>query len=76
MNFKPEVRARIYKLTSQIVDDALEIVVVGEVVSRPIVREPLGTWKGFVISANDMDEATALAAKLRQGWVIPALRVV
>jgi preprotein translocase subunit SecD len=76
LQFKPDVRARIWRLTSQIVGEAMQIVVADEVICRPVVREPLGLQEGFNISAYDMEEARTLAAKLQQGWVIPNLRVV
>jgi preprotein translocase subunit SecD len=76
LEFKPDIRARIYRLTSQIVEEELQVVVAGEVVTRPTVREPLGIREGFSISAFDLEEAKALEGKLREGWVIPDLRVV
>jgi preprotein translocase subunit SecD len=76
LEFKPDIRARIYRLTSQIVGEELQVVVAGEVVTRPIVREPLGIREGFSISAFDLEEAKALERKLREGWIIPDLRVV
>ena len=62
------VRERIYRLTRHIVDESMEIVVGGECVSRPIVREPLGLQPCFQISADDLAEARALAYRLRMGW--------
>jgi preprotein translocase subunit SecD len=76
LEFKPDIRARIYRLTSQIVEEELQVVVAGEVVTRPIVREPLGIREGFSISAFDLEEAKALERKLREGWIIPDLHVV
>jgi preprotein translocase subunit SecD len=70
------MRARIYRLTRRIIDEPLDIVVGGECVSRPIVREPLGTQSSFRISASDLAEAEALAQRLRMGWRRADLRVV
>jgi hypothetical protein len=76
LDLKPDIRARIYRLTSKIVEEELAIVVAGDVICRPVVREPLGIQQGFDISVWDLDEAEELARKLREGWVIPDLRVV
>ena len=76
LEFAPHVGAQIHRLTSQIVGEELSIVVVGKIVSRPIVREPHGLRDKFNINVHDMDDAQALAAKLREGWVLPPLRVV
>jgi preprotein translocase subunit SecD len=72
----PPICARLHRLTSIIVGEPMDIVVGGEVVSSPVVREPLGLQGAVSISANDMADAQALAAKLRKGWVGPNLRVV
>jgi preprotein translocase subunit SecD len=74
--FKPQARANIYKLTSRIIDEPLDIVVAKKVISRPVVREALGMQEAFNISVYDMEQAEEIAAKLRKGWVIPNLRVV
>jgi preprotein translocase subunit SecD len=76
VTLKPHICARLHRLTSVIVGEAMDIVVSGEVVSSPIVREPLGLQGAFRISASDLDEAEALASKLRKGWVAPNLRLV
>jgi hypothetical protein len=76
LNFKPQTRARIYRLTSQIVEEEMQIVVAAEVVCSAVVREPLGIQEGFNITANDLAEAEKLACKLREGWVMPDLRAV
>ncbi|ABD06657.1 hypothetical protein RPB_1949 [Rhodopseudomonas palustris HaA2] len=72
----PNIGARLYRLTSHIIDEAADYVVGGEIVCSPIVREPIGLRGTFFISASSLAEAEALAAKLRQGWVRPQLRVV
>jgi len=61
------IRDRICELTSRIVDEPMEIVVDGECVSRPIVREPLCSQESFSISAGDITEARVLAHRLRTG---------
>jgi preprotein translocase subunit SecD len=76
LEFAPHIGARIHRLTSQIVGEELPIVVAGTIVSRPVVREPHGVRETFSIKVHDMDDARALAAKLREGWVVPNLRVV
>lgn len=76
LEFSPHVGARIHRLTSQIVEEELPIEVACKVVCRPIVREPHGLWDKFCIGVHDMDDANALAAKLREGWIMPDLRVV
>jgi len=72
----PRARSQLRQLTAAIVGEAMDIVVSGRVVSSPIVREPLGRHPTFTIKLFDLAEAEALAAKLRQGWDRPALRVV
>jgi hypothetical protein len=57
-----DIRARVRRLTRAIVGEPLEIFVDGKSVSKPIVRGPLGNLS---ISAFDLDEANALAARLR-----------
>jgi len=70
------IRARLHRLTRDLVGEAIDIVVGGAIVSSPIVREPLG-WQGaFHIKVSDMKEAEALAPKLRKGWAGPDLRMV
>lgn len=76
LEFAPHIGARIHRLTSQILDEELALLVDGEVIVRPVVREPIG-WRGHMsLSANDMDEAEQLAGRLRRCWVNPVLRVV
>jgi hypothetical protein len=78
----PEIRARLYQLTHLLMrfdrdtDKTLAIFIGGECVGRPVLREPLGVLSSFNISANDLAEAEALAAKLRAGFVRTELRVV
>jgi hypothetical protein len=76
LDFKPHVRASIYRLTTKIMEEVLEIVAAGEVICRPVVREPLGIRNGLKIGVYDFEDAKKIAAKLREGWVIPGLRVV
>jgi preprotein translocase subunit SecD len=71
----PAICARMWWLTRQIIDEPLEIIVDGECVSAPIVREPLG-GPSFSISACDFAEAQTLAERLRVGWSKPGPRVV
>jgi preprotein translocase subunit SecD len=66
VNFRFDVRARLYKLTRAIVGEPLEIFVNGESVSKAIVREPLGGRAHLRISTSDFDEARFLAARLRE----------
>jgi hypothetical protein len=73
--FTPAIHARIYRLTRQIVDEPVEIIVGSECVYRPIVREPL-RGQGFRISAFDLAEAHALAHRLRAGWSKAVPRLV
>jgi len=49
------------------VDQPLDIVVGCEVVSRPVIREPMGVSPCFQITANDAAEADAIARMLRSG---------
>jgi hypothetical protein len=74
LDLRAEICGRIYRLTSRIIDEPLDIVVAGEAICSPIVREPL--WSGLRIHLFDFAEAKAIAAKIRKGWVIPDLRIV
>ena len=76
LEFTADIRARIHRLTSQIVDDELAIVVAGHVICRPLVREPLGLQGWFNIRVNDLEQARDLTARLREGWINPDLKVV
>ena len=64
--YSSEIQRRVCQLTRQIVDQPLHIVVDCKTISRPVVREPL-CGRCFLISANDIQEANALAQRLRQG---------
>jgi len=66
VNLRSDVRARLYRLTRAIVGESLEIFVDGKSVSKPIIREPLGGRDHLRISTFDLDEAHALAARLRE----------
>ncbi len=61
------IRDKLSQLTARIVDQPLDIVVGCEVVSRPVIREPMGVSPCFQITANDAAEADAIARKLRSG---------
>jgi preprotein translocase subunit SecD len=76
LEFKPHIRARIFRLTSQIVGEEFPIIVAGEVICRPVVREPLGLHDWFNIRVSGLEQARDLAAKLREGWINPDLKVV
>jgi preprotein translocase subunit SecD len=76
LEFTADIRARIHRLTAQIVGDELAIVVAGTVICRPLVREPLGRQGWFNIKVHDMGQARDLAARLREGWINPDLKVV
>ncbi len=60
-----EICAKLRQLTERIVDEPIDIVVGCEVISSPIVREPMGGSPCIQISAFDVAEARALADKLR-----------
>jgi preprotein translocase subunit SecD len=65
--FTEDVRQQICQLTRQIVEQPLDIVIDCETVTKPIVREPLCSQPCFSISASDLEEATALAQRIRKG---------
>jgi hypothetical protein len=65
--FTKEVRERVCELTRRIVDEPLAIVVDCNVISEPIVMEPLCTNSCFQISVGDVADATALAQRIRKG---------
>ncbi len=46
----------------------MEIHVGDHCISRPVVRESLGTGPVLQVTANDFAEAETLAVKLRTGW--------
>jgi len=70
------VRERIYRLTRQIVDEPLEIVVGGECICTPVVREPLGVQPTLRISAYDLADAEDIARRLRTRWRRVELRLI
>ena len=76
VNLRSDIRARLYKLTRTIVGEPLDIFVDGKPVSKPIVREPLGGREHLRISTFDLDEAHALAARLRERCGITGPRLV
>ena len=66
---RPDFRERIFRLSRQIIGQTLDIVVGGKTVLSPVVREPLCCAdNSFNLSANDFEEAQALAQLLRTGW--------
>jgi preprotein translocase subunit SecD len=56
------------KLGSQIVGQPLKIVMGGQTICEPIVREPLGRRGRIWISVFGLGEARALAERLREHW--------
>ncbi len=70
------IHERIYRLTRRIVDEPMDIVVCGECISSPVVREPLGPELPIRISAWDFAEAQALADLMRKGWLKAGPRLV
>ena len=76
VNLRSDIRARLYKLTRTIVGEPLDIFVDGKPVAKPIVREPLGGREHLRISTFDLDEAHALAARLRKRCGITGPRLV
>jgi preprotein translocase subunit SecD len=69
----PNLQIRLYDFTRGSVDEIMEVFVAGRCVTRPVLREPLGTEPSFQISAADCDEACALADELRVGWRLVSL---
>ena len=65
--YSAEIREQICRLTRRIVAQPLSIVVGCEIISQPVVREPLCTMPCFQISSNDIQEANALAQRLKKG---------
>jgi preprotein translocase subunit SecD len=70
------IRGRISRLSREIIDEPLDIIVGGERISSPIVREPLCSQGCFVISVHDVSEAHALAQRMRTGWITAGPRPV
>ena len=64
--YTAEIQAQICRLTQQIVEQPLSLVVDCEPVSQPVVREPL-CGPCLQISANDPVEANALLQRLKKG---------
>jgi preprotein translocase subunit SecD len=62
-----ELKERICDLTKNVVGEATAVVVDCETVTKPIVREPLCARSCFTVSANDLEEANALAQRMRRG---------
>jgi preprotein translocase subunit SecD len=65
--YSEDIRQRVCQLTKQIVEQPLAIVINCQVVTTPIVREPLCGSPCFNVSAADMAEARALAQQIRRG---------
>jgi preprotein translocase subunit SecD len=65
--FAHDVPQRICQLTRRIVGEPLSIVIDCEIVSEPVVNEPLCANSCFEISASDVAEANALAQRIRKG---------
>lgn len=64
----PYICERIFRLTKTIVGESLEIIVDGECIIKPVVREPLGIHQSLAISETYYDDAVALADRLRARW--------
>lgn len=65
--YTEDIRRRVCQLTRQIVEQPMAIVINCEVVTKPIVHEPLCGSPCFSVSAADMAEANALAQQIRRG---------
>ena len=65
--FTREIKEQICRLTRQIVEQPMEIVIDCRTISKPVVREPQCSGPCLQISANDIDEANALAQRLKTG---------
>ena len=66
--YTPDIQKKICRLTRQIVEQPMSLVVDCEVVSRPVVREPLCNMPCVLISTSgDFPEANALAQRLKTG---------
>ena len=65
--FSAEIHEKICQLTQRIIEQPLNIIVDCAVISSPVVREPLCKMPCFLISANDLQEANALAQRLKTG---------
>jgi preprotein translocase subunit SecD len=67
LTFTPRIGTLIHHLTSQIVGEALDVVVAGKVVISPVIREPHGLRESMSIGFCDLEDAIELATKLREG---------
>jgi hypothetical protein len=65
--FTEDIHQRVCALTRRIVEQPLAIVIDCATVMKPIVREPLCNRPCFDIATGDLDEATALAKRIRTG---------
>jgi hypothetical protein len=65
--FTQAIVERICRLSREIGEEPVEIIVGGECVAKPTIFGPL-TGPCFVISTYDLAEAHALAHRLRTGW--------
>ena len=65
--FTAEIGEQICRLTRRIIEQPMSIVVDCEIVSSPVVREALCKMPCFRITANDIQEANALAQRLKHG---------
>lgn len=68
LSFTPRIGTLIHRLTSQVVGEPLDVVVVGKVVISPVIHEPGGLRESMSIGFYDLEDAQKLAAKLRDGW--------
>jgi hypothetical protein len=72
----PYIRRRIYRLTKEIVGEKVEIIVDGNCVTAPIVRQPLGIHQSIAISELYYEDAVALAERLRARWSVTRPKLV
>jgi hypothetical protein len=61
----PNIRARIYRLTKEIVGEKVEAIVDGKCVTAPIVLRPLGVHRSVAISEF---YSVTLTERLRARW--------
>ncbi len=62
--YAKNIQEQICKLTRRIVDEPMELIAGCEVISKPVVREPI-CGPCITITAYDMAEAEAIADKIR-----------
>jgi hypothetical protein len=62
------IRERIYRLTKRIVGESMEVLVGGESVIKPIVREPVGIHQSLAFPEFSYEDAVVLAGRLRARW--------